>query len=514
MRLPDERLSAIAAIAAVLLYCAFAIAWIPLIGPQQDEALFVRGLLPPLQLEAASHRHPSWGFMLMPYIGALKTWLYRPVFTAFPPNLWSFRLPAVAACALSVWLAFLLARRFLPAAFAAAAAWLLAADPMYLLTGTFDWGPVALQHLLALTMAWAVARLHETGRWQWAAAAGLACGLGVWDKVSFLWLLAGLIAAYAAAAGKQAWALWRRWPLPAAALAGAAAGSLVFLRYNLRYDLATFRASAGFEPAAIPAKLLGLWQTLNGWALYGFLVDGRGDSRLGVQGFLLIAALACIPFVRPYRRFALFAASAMAVSFILMVSMRNAGESSHHVILLWPLPQLIIAAAAAGLWQHSKPWKLLVGSLLAACLASGLLVNSRYFQIARNEGPGSQWTLASADLAKALLRHQPAAIFAIDWGILDPLRLQGQGKLPLLVASDTVTPELDHRLGDGRLKSLLDPRTLVVTHPDALLNFPQLNQRLDQWAAVNGLVRTPVEQIRDRRGVTQFEIFRYTPKAR
>ncbi len=69
-------------------------------GIEEDEALFVGpfiGNAPSLYEWHVGHfRIPV---MTMDYIGALKSWLYWPIFRLWSPNVWSMRLPV---CLLSV----------------------------------------------------------------------------------------------------------------------------------------------------------------------------------------------------------------------------------------------------------------------------------------------------------------------------------------------------------------------------------------------------------------------------
>lgn len=511
MSLSIQRL---ALLAAVVLYFVLGILLIPQIGPQYDESLFIRGILPPVYVESASHRNPAVAFMLMPYIGALKIWLYKPIFALATPGVWSLRVPVLLIGALSVWLTFIIARRFIPPPYAVFAALLLAADPVFLITATFDWGPVALQHLLALLMVWSAMRTHETADWRWAAAAGFACGLGVWDKVSFIWILSGLLLATVLLARQPALRILCNPRLAAAAAAAATLGAAVFLRYNIRFDLATFRASEGVDFSAVYPKLQMLMFTLDGSSMFRFLVNDSGQAaglRWSLQAYALLAALLAIPSLPIGRRFTLSLATALAAIWLLMAGMKNTGQSSHHVILLWPLPQLIIAAAGAGLAAHGRLARAAVALCGIAVLGSSLAVCERYVRLARTEGPGPQWSLASASLATTLLRLQPKSVFVVDWGILDQLRLLGAGRIPLLPASDGVVPNIPTRPDDARLIALKDPTTLLVTHPDELLNFPGRNAMLDHWAATASLVKEPVGSVRDSRGITRYLIFRYKP---
>ncbi len=505
------RIAAFAAIAAALFHIALCLPVIPLVGPQQDETLFARGVLPPVYVYSASHRSPDMAFMLMPYIGALKIWLFKPIFAMAGASIWTLRIPVVMLGALTVWLTFIAARRFIPPWWAVAAALLVAADPIFVWTGTLDWGPVALQHALALAMVCCLIRLHESGDWKWALSAGLACGLGVWDKISFLWLVVALAAGLTASGGADVIRRWLR-PRVAAALSfGFLAGAAVFIRFNLRSNFDSFRSSAGLE-WNLPEKLLGLWVSLNGSALFGFIVNDSGQAGLPGWSPLPAALLAGVLIglsTRSVYRVTVFLSTTFAAGFLLMALMKNAGMSSHHIVLLWPLPQLLVAAGAAALWEGTRPRRAAAILLPAVVFVSGLLVHGRYLHLARTEGAANQWTQASSALAADLESRRPGAIFVVDWGILDPLRLLSGGRLPLIPASDAVVHDMDNQPGDKRLMKLKDPSTLVVTRPDGALLFPGLNERLDQWASAQGLEREPVTQIEDSQGVTQFVVYRY-----
>lgn len=507
----NSRTATLAALSAVLLHLALGMIVIPLAGPQQDEALFTRGILPPVYVHSASHRNPDVAFMLMPYIGALKIWLYKPIFAIAGASLWSLRLPVLIAGAVTVWLTFLSARRFLPQWWAAIAALLLAADPMYVWTGTLDWGPVALQHLLALTLVYSLIRAHDSEDWRWALCGGVACGLGIWDKMSFFWILGALATGFLVAGGMEVARRWLRLRIAGPFTLGVVAGAAVFIRFNLRSNFEPFRSSAGLE-WNLPQKLLMLWYSLDGSALFGFIVNDSGKAGLPGWSLLPAALIAAVLIglgARSSRKIATFLTITFAVGFLLMAVMKNAGVSSHHIVLLWPLPHLIVAAAAAALWEGGGGRKAFAVLLPAVVLVTALLVYGRYVQLARTEGAGRQWTMASVELATELQRRGPGAIFVVDWGILDPLRLLSGGRLPILAASDAVAGEIEQLSGDSRLMKLKDPATLVVTRPDAALLFPGLNERLDNWAAGEGMTRQTVSQIQDERGVTQFLVCRY-----
>ena len=131
------------AVLFVLLGCLL----VPTLGVHHDEALFAEVVWTPEYAEPCVLGEQRFACMLMSYVGADKAYLYRAIFSIFEPNVWSLRLPVLLTGAATVALFFALLRRAVPERAAVLGAALLATDPAFLITTTFDWGPLALQHL-------------------------------------------------------------------------------------------------------------------------------------------------------------------------------------------------------------------------------------------------------------------------------------------------------------------------------------------------------------------------------
>src|SRR5436190_20497823 len=69
---------------------------------------------------------------------------------------------------------------------------LLDVDSVYILTSCFDWGPVALQHLLLVGGALLLVRFYQTGSHYSLAGGFFLFGLALWDKALAIWVLSGL----------------------------------------------------------------------------------------------------------------------------------------------------------------------------------------------------------------------------------------------------------------------------------------------------------------------------------
>ena len=81
-------------------------------GRKLDEVLFAAPLY---RIDAAlyhlrilKHDVP---LMTMSYVGALKSWIYIPIFGALGVNVWTIRVPMLAAGAASIWLFYVFMRR-------------------------------------------------------------------------------------------------------------------------------------------------------------------------------------------------------------------------------------------------------------------------------------------------------------------------------------------------------------------------------------------------------------------
>ena len=120
------------------------------------------------------------------------------------------------------------------------AAWtgglLLASDTLFVLTTSFDWGPVVLQHLLLVAGMVAMVQFHRAGRIGALALGGLCFGLGMWDKALFAWTLGGVAVAAGFVFHRE---LWKRLTWRNAAVGGAAfcLGALPLIAYNLNAQL-------------------------------------------------------------------------------------------------------------------------------------------------------------------------------------------------------------------------------------------------------------------------------------
>jgi len=474
--------------------------------------------------------------MVMSYLGALKALLYAGWFQIWPPCPASLRLLVVVAGAGSVYLFVMLLRDTLGRRAAWIGGLLLATDTSFLLLTTFDWGPVALQHLFLLGGLTLLVRFHRSGNRRQLAAAFFLFGLALWDKAIFVWILTGVtLASLIVFRRELAPALNRR--NLAAALLALAAGAAPLIIYNFRHHGPTFR-NARYSTHDLPGKLHLVRSTLEGSALFGYLTredDGHrrtdppstieraslalselaGRPRRNLLFHALIACLALFPVIRrsAARRAVLFALIAMSVAWIQMALTEGTGGSAHHSVLLWPLPHLIVAATLAEISR----WRPRAFAVAAAAVASVLavasfLVTNEYLAQFIRHGPGPYWTDAMGPLVEQLQTTPAGAVVVVDWGILDSARLLSRGRLPLYQAIDLASHERLDEDGLRALQWLMDlPAPLFVGYAPRETAVASQGLRLAAHALGLGYVRQPVSEVRDRHGRSVFELYRFLP---
>ena len=483
--------------------------FIPYVGIETDEALVGDPIFGAIADEFRIRIfHRNVPLMLMDYVGALKSWLYWPIFGIFQPSPQSLRWPVLILGAVTIWLFYLLLDRIAGVRAALAGCFLLATDTMFLLTTEFDWGPVAIQHLMSLTACLLLLRFAQTGSVKSLFGGFFALGLGLWDKALFAWIICGLVLAAMSVFPTE---VLRKLSVRnlGIALAGFLVGVVPLLIYNARHDWRTIRQHAAFSAGDMAQKGDVLKRTINGSGLFGFMVNDSAEqaSKGFHQNLLLPALLVAIvaaPLWGKSRRPILFALVFLAVTWIQMALTANAGGSVHHAVLLWPFPQFVIALAFAQASLRWKRWGALAFSFAIAFLCvTNLLLTNQYLAYLVRYGPTVAWTDAIYPLSNSLTK-ETREVIVMDWGIYDPLLLLQRGGVRLRAGFFEIMND-----APGSIESLLDKEAIFVTHTADSQFFPAANQKLETAAMERGYRKQLLRVVADGRGRSVFEAYRF-----
>ncbi|WP_321473535.1 glycosyltransferase family 39 protein [uncultured Paludibaculum sp.] len=527
----------LAGLVACLLFLALGLTFIPYPGAQYDETLFVMSIHSPQYVEyAMKFGAVKVPIMLMTYIGTLKAAIYAPILHFFGAGHATLRLPVLLMGTASVWLLFLILKRLSGWKTAFLLALLLATDALYLLTGIFDWGPVALQHILFTAAVYCFVRFPDDRRRRWLFLGSFCGGLALWDKALFIWLLAGFGVALLAVFPRQLLALAKDRRHLAAVLLGFVLGAAPFLYYNKIHKLRTFTANTDVDERHALDKILMLDHTFDGSGLMGYMVredpegpvqnlkpwekvplflNGKlGNPRNSLQHIFLVLALLIAPILcwnGPNRKAALLFLTGGVATFALMLITKSAGGSAHHTVLLWPVPQ-ILAGLMVGEVQRRWPargWRIAAG-IVVLCVLSNLAVLNTYLAHFIACGPTVVWTDAIRPLVTEIGSRPGRSFFGVDWGITQQVEFYGSGTISYYRGSDGVVIDLPAPGSVRQLeRALADPATLFVTHTDGHESFTGVRKKLIDFAAERGYHDEIYKLIYDRHGVPIFEIHEF-----
>ena len=526
----------IPALAACLTFFLAGCAFLSRLGVQNDESLFANGIFKPYVL---AYKYP-WGraglpVMLMSYLGAFKSWIYRPIFLRFGTGVWAMRVPMLLAGAASVWIFYLLLRRVAGQRAALFGCGLLATDSLYLLTTCFDWGPVALQHLLLLSGMFLLLGFYQHRRHLWLAWGCFFLGLAMWDKALAIWMLAGIALALILVFPKQIVRVTNLRRVAISVLAFAL-GALPLIVYNIEKPLATFRGNTSWDTSDVAGKGHLLATTVDGGALFGWInMEGwqthnphlphgaldaasarisalAGHPRRSLLLYAFALALLLAPLARGHAlRAILFALLAMAIAWAQMAVTANAGGSVHHAILLWPLPQMVIAISFAAASRRLRAAGIpALAVVLAVLMVSALLVTNEYRCVILRNGGSRGWTDAIFRLADYFKGVSQGNLFCEDWGIMDNLRLLSRGKLPLVVGTDPFTrPARNDNEREFLANAISNPDCIFINHTRDFEFFEGANDHFVKYAADAGYRRQVIAVIPDSYGRPVYEVYRF-----
>jgi Dolichyl-phosphate-mannose-protein mannosyltransferase len=526
--------------AAPVFGCAYFIFWgallIPFLGVQNDEALFGQAIYKPISaLGFINIFGAHMPIMLMTYLGCLKSWIYKPIFKLWPPSAISIRVPVIGVGVITIWLFWLFAKRTIGDRAAAVGTILLATDSAFLLTTYFDWGPVALQHLLMIGGVLALTSFYQTRSQKMLALGFFLFGLGLWDKALFSWILGGLGVATLIVFPHELWKLlsWRRLMIAGLSLT---VGAFPLLWYNVQQSGITFSGNAKFSRQDLGQKWAVLTTTVDSSAFFGYMVPAtdieevrKADTvlqrasvafshatdspRRNLTGYVFALVLLILPLLwgTRARKPMLFSLLVIVVVWLQMAVTKEAGMGAHHVVLMWPWPMFFLGTGLAEASLHIRRMGpiVLVAILLSVAVTNCLVTNQFYAELIEY-GPAGVWTDAVFPLADYLRDHTSTDIYTVDWGACNPLRLLDRGTLRLQDATFTILKDRPDTLDRSFLRQMItNNNALLVAHTTQFEAFKGINDRLSTIATGLGYRQQLIATIHDYEGRPVFQVVRY-----
>jgi 4-amino-4-deoxy-L-arabinose transferase-like glycosyltransferase len=453
---------------------------------------------------------------VQPYIGALKCWLLIPAFKIFGPTLAVLRASNLFFSATALLIFMLWTWRLLGLTEALLAGLLLALDPAFFFLGVLDWGSLLPSLLCRFAGFFLVLLAWRRQSACWALLAGLALGLGFFNKIDFGVLLAGTALAAACVWEKSIVALRRSHPkiILSAVLGFLIGAGPVMALFRVIFH-AVFSKNAPAHPGEMTEKIHA-WLAMYDGSYFYRLMDAGGVFDKMYQApspvwtpfgiVVLLAVLILIADVifsakensaRRTKIFLLLSGAFVTLGVLILPG----AVRIHHTTLVYPFPHLLIAAAVVVLWNRS--WKIFplrcgARGLLVACLL--FLVIGEFHVILRTEklihetGGRGWWSNALVKFAGETKGKPNLIVSSLDWGFNEQLEFLAAGprlEEPFWPAAFGQQPELPR-----------DTNHIYLAHPPEFALSPLGAQFMESVARENK--NAVVQPWRDGQGTVVF----------
>ncbi len=535
---PDAR-TIIALIACTGLFLFFACFRVQEPGLEYDEVLFANAALGNLDGSFLAYAlrigHRNVPIMLMPYIGAVKAWIYAFIFTVAPISPATVRLPMIFLGVVTLVATYLFAVTLFNRTTGIIAVTLLSTDPVFIFQSRMDWGPIAIMMLLKMGSLYLFARFIETRRILVLAAASFCLGLGVYDKVNFAWYVLALPFAAILAWRAQCLQFVNRKTISVFVLA-LLLGCWPLIVYNMVQPGATFKGQLEShrtltqtlrnQTYLITATFSGrgTYQYVNGESL-GTTVKQYNQTLarfIPHNTFTLdvfIISLLGLPLFRKRPRE--LSALIFIVTLLLLIAVQiyftPHATGPHHVMMLYPFPHMVIGFMLSGLLTNTsifgrRLWKSIGLTLLSVLVVTNIGVDSGYLLGLTTVGGSGVWSDAIYDLEDYTQQAKTQDYFLMDWGFNTQLLLLSHGGIHKTeIFWNLLDPKNEIALARSLYVMQLRQPTAFVFHSPKYTAFDEPRRIFDRMLTQNHLSSKVIKTFRQRNGDVVYVVEKVEP---
>ena len=380
------------------------------------------------------------------YLGALKSWMLIPSFSLLGPTVAVLRSTTVLWGAIALLFLMLGTWRWFGLSTALIAGALLAFDPAYFFLSVLDWGAAVPSFVCRCACLYFAVRWNQTHKLRDAFFLGVFAGLGFFNKADFAVFLMALGLAAIFFYRQQLFAAVRRHysSAPLACLGFALGAGPMLLKIPLILRVATLKLPPG-EPHEKLLAILSMYdgsyfyRLMNVGGLFYTMFEASTNARAGL-GVALIIAIVVVVVLKMCGRQTADTDRAVAY-FILATALVTLGlillpgaVRIHHMVLVFPLPQLLIATVSVALWRIQGTERSIRRLIRAAVsigllmfLASQLRVIHMTEQLIHQSGGRGWWSESLNAFCRENRNRSDLTIVSLDWGFNEQLMFLTDG---------------------------------------------------------------------------------------
>lgn len=447
--------------------------------------------------------------MVFPYIGALKSYFYMPIFYIFGVNIWSIRLPQIIFISIS----WLILYKTLLIAFSKKMALLtvlfLSLDPSIIIYSKVDQGPTVLEFFLKTLSIYFLYLYLETKKSIYFLSIFPILALGIFNKLNFIWFVNAFLISFIIFYGKVFYKDFKRFDkLLPFLLIGIPYIFLIklFLKISREVSLSYkfFYDPVGFSNLHTNSYVFGknLVEIINGnlffKVIYGYNPTSWGTYfsimillSLFVGGYLIMRQKA----PRAYYFFV-----SIVVIIIFQLLLTKQAISAWHVLSIFPFFTIILAAGVIKIRRISL---LLIGLVFFY----QLLINFLYITKYGSPTKSIAYSASIYDLAD-FAKQRDEKFICLDVDICNQLlsfdQKMGKYKEPFSFL-DPQTYTYSFIKMSENFKSPND--YLYVNHSDLNSHFPNFRKSFFDYLKGNNINYRKIKEFKDGE-IVAFEIYK------
>lgn len=429
----------IASLVALLTIVAFIFlaSWhIDMPGIYYDEITFVNAALGGIGDVFIYHRIHKLPVMIMPYIGALKSYIYYPIFKIFGVSAVTIRLPVILISACSLWLWYEVGKKIFSNKLCPTLLILvLASDPAFIFQSRLDWGPIVIQIFLMTLSIYLFIRMVRENTNRFLLPIFCCLLLGVYNKLNFIWFVTAFTVSaciFYAKSIMQIYQVDRKYFIRSFSIF-----LVILLVLFVMLILPASKLNIGPSSVGYYVKTLQMYDlycaTMNGAFVYNYVVGKQLLYPSWVTCFSIAIFIAWLPtlfFLKnrsnhilvEITKYILFFLTIFVLIFIQIVITRQSG-GPHHIMMLWPLHLVIMilmlyaitATTNIFVWLKSLIIIVPVGVLIA----TQIMAVTQYEKAFDADGlVAYKWSQKIYSLSDYINKNstQISYVVSVDWG--------------------------------------------------------------------------------------------------
>jgi hypothetical protein len=408
-------------------------------GLYYDEVLFVNAALGGINSSFIYKKFLEIPIMLMPYIGALKAYIYYPIFKLFGVSPDTIRLPAIIISSISIWISFMISRHIFDNKWIVlACVATIATDPTFIFMSKLDYGPVVLMIFLKLLVILFFFNLIETFSLLNMWLIVILCLLGIYNKLDFIWFIIAFCIATLVFWDKLI-AIYNKHRYGfLTSLSVLVAG--VFIAFVI---LIVPLLTGGNKIITINLleripRVFYLYRiTMDGQSLYNFITNSHLHVKTMINLITLVAlfSFGILGLIAVFKQNILNNFKTQVVVFFLIASilifiqimLTNAANGSHHIMMIWPFHIFFIFSVISliiGFIGRYFKKTIVVLMIIVFIVLIGSEINTSfgyYDTFKNNQGFNPLWDNKIYQLINYIDNYTKNVsinyIISVDWGI-------------------------------------------------------------------------------------------------